>query len=29
MPYKQLSEPAKDLDRDTVRAVYGAIRDAA
>ncbi len=25
-PYAELSEPAKDLDRGTVRAVYAAIR---
>ncbi len=29
VPYEQLSEPAKDLDRNTVRAVYDAIREAA
>ena len=29
VPYEQLSEPAKDLDRGTVRAVYAAIRAAA
>jgi hypothetical protein len=29
VPYEQLSEPAKDLDRNTVRAVYAAIRAAA
>ena len=29
VPYGQLSEPAKELDRATVRAVYGAIRAAA
>lgn len=29
VPYEQLSEPAKDLDRGTVRAVYEAIRAAA
>lgn len=29
VPYEQLSEPAKDLDRNTVRAVYEAIRAAA
>ena len=29
MPYAQLSEPCKDLDRNTVRAVYEAIRAAA
>lgn len=28
VPYEQLSEPAKDLDRGTVRAVYAAIRAA-
>jgi len=28
-PYEQLSEEAKDLDRNTVRAVYAAIRAAA
>ena len=28
VPYEQLSEPAKDLDRGTVRAVYEAIRAA-
>ena len=27
-PYEQLSEPAKELDRATVRAVYEAIRAA-
>ena len=26
VPYEQLSEPAKELDRATVRAVYEAIR---
>lgn len=26
--YSQLSEPAKDLDRNTVKAVYSAIRAA-
>ncbi len=26
VPYEQLSEEAKDLDRSTVRAVYDAIR---
>jgi hypothetical protein len=29
VPYDQLSEAAKDLDRGTVRAVYEAIRAAA
>ena len=29
VPYEQLSEPAKELDRATVRAVYEAIRAAA
>ncbi len=29
VPYEQLSEPTKDLDRNTVRAVYKAIREAA
>jgi GNAT superfamily N-acetyltransferase len=29
VPYAQLSEPAKDLDRNTVRAVYAAIGRAA
>ena len=29
VPYEQLSEPAKDLDRGTVRAVYEAIRAVA
>jgi hypothetical protein len=29
VPYDQLSEPAKDLDRQTVRAVYAAIKAAA
>jgi hypothetical protein len=29
VPYEQLSEPAKELDRVTVRAVYDAIRAAA
>ncbi|HEX8292530.1 MAG TPA: RyR domain-containing protein [Pyrinomonadaceae bacterium] len=29
VPYEQLSEPAKELDRATVRAVYDAIRAAA
>lgn len=28
VPYDQLSEPAKDLDRNTVQAVYDAIRRA-
>jgi hypothetical protein len=28
VPYEQLSEPAKELDRATVRAVYEAIRVA-
>ena len=28
VPYEQLSEPAKELDRATVRAVYDAIREA-
>jgi hypothetical protein len=27
VPYEQLSEEAKDLDRSTVRAVYEAIRE--
>lgn len=27
VPYHQLSEKAKDLDRKTVKAVYGAIRN--
>ncbi len=26
VPYEQLSEKAKDLDRETVKAVYAAIR---
>lgn len=26
MPYKKLSEKAKDLDRNTVKAVYAAIK---
>ena len=26
VPYEQLSEPAKELDRATVRAVYAAIK---
>jgi len=29
VPYEQLSEEAKELDRSTVRAVYDAIRAAA
>ena len=29
VPYAQLSEPAKDLDRGTVRAVYAAIAACA
>jgi hypothetical protein len=29
VPYDQLSERAKDLDRQTVRAVYAAIKAAA
>jgi hypothetical protein len=29
VPYDQLSEPAKDLDRQTVRTVYAAIKAAA
>ena len=29
VPYEQLSEPAKELDRGTVRAVYEAIRATA
>ena len=29
VPYEQLSEPLKELDRATVRAVYAAIRAAA
>lgn len=29
VPYEQLSETAKELDRATVRAVYAAIRAAA
>lgn len=29
VPYEQLSEPARDLDRATVRAVYDAIRAAS
>ncbi len=29
VPYERLSEPAKELDRATVRAVYEAIRAAA
>ena len=29
VPYEQLSEPAKNLDRGTVRAVYEAIRAAS
>jgi hypothetical protein len=28
VPYEQLSEPAKEIDRGTVRAVYAAIREA-
>jgi hypothetical protein len=28
VPYEQLSEPARELDRDSVRAVYEAIRAA-
>ena len=27
IPYEQLSEKAKDLDRNTVKAVYSAIRN--
>jgi RyR domain. len=27
VPYNQLSEKAKDLDRNTVKAVYKAIKD--
>lgn len=27
IPYQQLSEKAKDLDRNTVKAVYNAIRN--
>jgi hypothetical protein len=26
VPYEQLSEEAKDIDRDTVRVIYAAIR---
>jgi len=29
VPYERLSEKAKDLDRQTVRAVYAAIKAAA
>ena len=29
VPYSQLSEPAKELDRMTVRAVYAAIEAAS
>ena len=29
VPYDQLSEPAKELDRSSVRAVYDAIRATA
>jgi hypothetical protein len=29
VPYQQLSEPAKDLDRETVMAVYAAIKATA
>jgi hypothetical protein len=29
VPYEQLSEPAEELDRASVRAVYAAIRAAA
>jgi len=29
VPYDQLSEPAKELDRNSVRAVYDAIRATA
>ena len=29
VPYHQLSEPAKELDRVTVRAVYAAIESAS
>jgi hypothetical protein len=29
VPYEKLSEAAKDLDRQTVRAVYAAIKAAA
>ncbi len=29
VPYEQLSEPAKDLDRNTVKAVYEAIEKAS
>jgi hypothetical protein len=29
VPYERLSEKAKDLDRNTVRAVYAAIRKTA
>jgi hypothetical protein len=28
VPYEQLSEPCKDLDRNTVKAVYAAIEAA-
>jgi hypothetical protein len=28
VPYEQLSEPAKDLDRGAVKAVYAALHDA-
>jgi len=29
VPYEELSEPAKELDRGTVRAVYAAIERAS
>jgi hypothetical protein len=29
VPYEQLSEPAKELDRASVRAVYAAIKEVA
>lgn len=29
VPYEQLSESAKDLDRNTVKAVYAAIEQAS
>jgi hypothetical protein len=29
VPYPQLSEPAKDLDRNTVKTVYAAIKELA
>ena len=29
VPYEELSEPAKELDRGSVRAVYEAIREIA